>query len=143
MVYDSIAPGFVYFPADTVIEVNGFCVTRTTSWSVTGGEPTANDNCDICFDQNLDISYVEVKATVDCGENARERWQNCDAHLDGNRPVWQLNFTGTKSSRLRTSEAPTFNEALPGDLTLECTADEAAVLTASDNCSDVEVIFTR
>ena len=38
--------------------------------------------------------------------------------------------------------APEFNEALPADVTLDCEADEAAVLTASDNCSDVEVIFT-
>ena len=38
--------------------------------------------------------------------------------------------------------APVFNEELPADLTLDCSADDAAVLTASDNCSDVEVIFT-
>ena len=139
MVYDSIAPEFVYFPADTVIEVNGFCDANYIV-EVTGGEPTANDNCDICFDQNLDISYVEV-TTVDCGENA----------ASGGRTVtrtWTVtDQCGNSTSRdqiitIEDNQAPTFNEALPGDLTLECTADEAAVLTASDNCSDVEVIFT-
>ena len=37
--------------------------------------------------------------------------------------------------------APVFNEALPGDLVEDCTHSEAAVLTAFDNCQDVEVLF--
>ena len=68
MVYDSLAPEFVYFPGDTTIEVNSFCDANYIV-EVTGGEPTAQDNCDICFDQNLEISYVET-TSVDCGEDA-------------------------------------------------------------------------
>ena len=139
MVYDSIAPEFVYFPADTVMEVNSFCDANYIV-EVTGGEPTAQDNCDICFDQNLEISYVEV-TSVDCGEDA----------ASGSRTVtrtWTVtDQCGNSTSRdqvitIEDNQAPSFNEALPGDMTLECAADDAAVLTASDNCSDVEVIFT-
>ena len=43
------------------------------------------------------------------------------------------------------TEAPAFVEALPGDLSgIECDAIPAAVvLTASDNCDEVDVIFTE
>ena len=139
MVYDSLAPEFVYFPADTTIEVNSFCDANYIV-EVTGGEPTAEDNCDVCFDQNLEISYVET-TSVDCGEDA----------ASGSRTVtrtWTVtDQCGNTTSRdqiitIEDNQAPTFNEMLPGDMTLECAADDAAVLTASDNCSEVEVIFT-
>gem|GEM_PF-613071 len=139
MVYDSLAPEFVYFPGDTTIEVNSFCDANYIV-EVTGGEPTAQDNCDICFDQNLEISYVET-TSVDCGEDA----------ASGSRTVtrtWTVtDQCGNATSRdqvitIEDNQAPSFNESLPGDMTLECAADDAAVLTASDNCSDVEVIFT-
>ncbi|OUU19090.1 MAG: hypothetical protein CBC05_00545, partial [Crocinitomicaceae bacterium TMED45] len=139
MVYDSLAPEFVYFPGDTTIEVNSFCDANYIV-EVTGGEPTAQDNCDICFDQNLEISYVET-TSVDCGEDA----------ASGSRTVtrtWTVtDQCGNATSRdqiitIEDNQAPSFNETLPGDMTLECAADDAAVLTASDNCSDVEVIFT-
>ena len=139
MVYDSLAPEFVYFPGDTTIEVNSFCDANYIV-EVTGGEPTAQDNCDVCFDQNLEISYMET-TSVDCGDDA----------ASGSRTVtrtWTVtDQCGNTTSRdqiitIEDNQAPSFNETLPGDKTMECAADDAAVLTASDNCSDVEVIFT-
>jgi len=40
--------------------------------------------------------------------------------------------------------APAFNEALPGDITVDCHAVPAAdILTATDLCQDVDVTFTE
>ena len=48
--------------------VNSFC-DANISVDALGGEPTASDNCDVCFDQNLEISYTENTQVI-CGEDA-------------------------------------------------------------------------
>jgi hypothetical protein len=139
MMYDSIAPTWVYFPADDTLYVNSFC-DANTDISVTGGEPTAMDNCDVCFDQNLEITSSEV-INVICGAD----------ETSGSRTLvrtWTVvDQCGNERSQdqiitLIDNEAPMFVETLPGDVTFECAADDAMVLTATDNCSDVQVIFT-
>ena len=139
MMYDSIAPTWVYFPADDTLYVNSFC-DANTDISVTGGAPTAMDNCDVCFDQNLEITSSEV-INVICGED----------ETSGSRTLvrtWTVvDQCGNERSQDQTitlidNEAPMFVETLPSDMTLDCQPDEAAVLTATDNCSEVEVIFT-
>ncbi|MDA0729707.1 MAG: hypothetical protein O3C18_08470, partial [Bacteroidetes bacterium] len=49
--------------------------------------------------------------------------------------------TDTQTITIVDTTAPTFNEELPGDMTVDCTHPDAAVLTASDNCQDVSVNF--
>ena len=50
----------------------------------------------------------------------------------------------TQTITVSDEEAPVFNEELPGDVMVEChEVPEAATLTASDNCTEVVVVFTE
>jgi len=49
--------------------------------------------------------------------------------------------TCTQTITIVDTTAPSFNEELPADMTVDCTHPEADVLTASDNCQDVSVNF--
>ena len=62
---DLTAPTFETVPADTIIGLNEYCDANYIV-EVTGGEPTVADNCDVCFDQNLVITYSESDAVVTC-----------------------------------------------------------------------------
>ena len=139
MVYDSIAPEFVYFPADDTLYVDSYC-SANTDVSATGGEPTASDNCDVCFEQNLVITHSD-EIVFDCESDS----------LSGSRTLirtWKVvdqcgnEHTQDQTITMIDNEAPEFVEELPGDMTLDCEPDAAAVLTATDNCFNVEVIFT-
>ena len=141
MMYDSIAPVWDTFPADDTLYVNSFC-DANISVAALGGEPTASDNCDVCFDQNLDISYTESTEVI-CGEDA----------TSGSRILTRTWTVVDQCGNARTNdqvitiidnEAPSWDQSeLPMDsITVDCDAPAAAILTASDNCSDVEVIFT-
>ena len=141
MMYDSIAPVWDTFPADDTLYVNSFC-DANISVAALGGEPTASDNCDVCFDQNLEISYTENTEVV-CGEDATSgsriltrKWtvvDQCGNARSNDQVITIID-----------NEAPTWDQSeLPMDsITVDCMAPAAAILTASDNCSDVEVIFT-
>ncbi|MGB1481613.1 MAG: T9SS type A sorting domain-containing protein, partial [Flavobacteriales bacterium] len=49
--------------------------------------------------------------------------------------------SATQTITIQDTTAPTFNETLPSDMTVECdNVPEMAVLTASDNCQDVTVM---
>ena len=141
MMYDSIAPVWDTFPADDTLYVNSFC-DANISVDALGGEPTASDNCDVCFDQNLEISYTENTQVI-CGEDA----------TSGSRILTRTWTVVDQCGNARTddqvitiidNEAPMWEQSeLPMDsITVDCEAPAAAILTASDNCSDVEVIFT-
>ena len=49
--------------------------------------------------------------------------------------------SGSQTITIVDTTAPSFNEELPADMTVDCTHPDAAVLTASDNCQDVSVNF--
>ena len=50
----------------------------------------------------------------------------------------------TQTITVSDEEAPMFNEELPADVMVEChEVPAAAILTASDNCADVVVVFTE
>ena len=52
--------------------------------------------------------------------------------------------TATQVIQIVDTLAPAFNEALPGDITVDCHAVPAAdILTATDLCQDVDVTFTE
>ncbi|MEZ4782011.1 MAG: hypothetical protein R2816_10770 [Flavobacteriaceae bacterium] len=53
-----------------------------------------------------------------------------------------LTTTHTQTVTVQDTTAPTFNEALPSDVTEECDAvTDAVTLTASDNCGNADVTF--
>ena len=66
VMYDNGNPFFTSFPADVTISLDSGCSANFVV-SATGGEPEAADNCDACFDQNLTITYADVRV-LDCGE---------------------------------------------------------------------------
>ena len=66
VMYDNGNPFFTSFPADVEISLDSGCSANFVV-SATGGEPEAADNCDACFDQNLTITYADVRV-LDCGE---------------------------------------------------------------------------
>ena len=75
---DTTAPDFDSVPADITIGLNEFCDANYVV-EVTGGEATASDNCDVCFDQNLVIGYTEAEAVFTCAGD--------DDNLEGNRYI--------------------------------------------------------
>ena len=96
-------------------------------------EATATDNC----------SAVTVTLEVDTV------FGDCPNSFVMERRFTAMDGCGNTSVRTQTitvtdDEAPVFNEALPEDVLAECHAvPEAAILTASDNCTDVEVVFSE
>ena len=96
-------------------------------------EATATDNC----------SAVTVTLEVDTV------FGNCPNSFVMERKFTAVDGCGNTSVRTQTitvtdDEAPVFNEALPEDVLAECHAvPEAAILTASDNCTAVEVVFSE
>ena len=95
-------------------------------------EVTASDNCTTSF---IPVSLVENTFPVDCGYALIRYWtahDNC-----GNTVTESQVITVTDTT------APELNGA-PEDMTVDCADIPAAeVLEATDNCGDVEVIFTE
>ena len=96
-------------------------------------EATATDNC----------SAVTVTHEVDTV------FGNCPNSFVMERRFTAMDGCGNTSVRTQTitvtdDEAPVFNELLQEDVLAECHAvPEAATLTATDNCSTVEVVFSE
>ncbi|AVR46132.1 hypothetical protein C7S20_13175 [Christiangramia fulva] len=97
---------------------------------------TATDNCD----SNAEVTYSETSTK----ENETDKeyvvtrtWTATDCA--GNET------TASQEITIANTGAPSFNENLPGDITVECDdVPEAPVITASDNCVDeVEVVFSE
>ena len=96
-------------------------------------DATATDNC----------SEVTITLEVDTILGA------CPNAFVMERKFTAMDDCGNTSVRIQTitvsdEEAPVFNEELPADVTVEChEVPEAATLTASDNCTEVVVLFTE
>ena len=96
-------------------------------------DATATDNC----------SEVTITLEVDTVFGA------CPNAFVMERKFTAMDDCGNTSIRTQTitvsdEEAPVFNEDLPADVMVEChEVPEAAILTASDNCTDMVVVFTE
>ncbi len=96
-------------------------------------DATATDNC----------SEVTITLEVDTVPGA------CPNAFVLERKFTAMDDCGNTSVRTQTitvsdEEAPVFNEELPADVMVEChEVPAAAILTASDNCADVVVVFTE
>jgi hypothetical protein len=118
---DEIAPTFDSVPADYTIECDQ---------EIIYDDATASDNCSgATVTESTEIiegacpqSYQIVRTFT--------ATDNCDNST-----------TATQTITVQDTTAPTFNETLPGDMTVECDeVPEMAVLTAWDNCQDVTVM---
>ena len=96
-------------------------------------DATATDNC----------SEVTITLEVDTVMGA------CPNAFVMERKFTAMDDCGNTSVRTQTitvsdEEAPVFNEELPADMMVEChEVPQAATLTASDNCTEVVVVFTE
>ena len=94
---------------------------------------TATDNCGTAT-----VSYTETRADGACANSyiLTRTWtakDECDNET-----------THVQTITVEDNTAPVFNETLPTDVTVSCGSVPAAVvLTATDNCGDVEVVFTE
>src|SRR5690606_38856661 len=94
---------------------------------------TAEDNCS--------TATVEFNETITQGE--------CSTSYAVER-VWIATDTGgnqtvhTQLISVEDTIAPTFSSDLPADISVSCDAiPQAPTLTATDNCSDVSVVFNE
>ncbi len=97
---------------------------------------TANDNCDT----NVEVVFEETSDKENDADKeymVTRTWTAKDCA--GNE------VTASQKITIQNTGAPSFNENLPGDITVECDAvPEPPVITANDNCVDeIEVIYTE
>ncbi|MCG9972001.1 HYR domain-containing protein, partial [Christiangramia crocea] len=125
-VVDTVAPEFVEaIPGDMTMECENLPEVPVI---------TAIDNCDT----NVQVVYTE-KSDKENDEDKEyvitRTWTATDCA--GNE------ISASQDITIQNTGAPSFNENLPGDITVECDAiPEAAVITATDNCvSEIEVVF--
>ena len=123
-VKDTTAPVLTGVPADITVECNAIPTVAT---------PTATDNC--C---SATINYSELKKDESCANSYTliRTWTTSDAC--GNTSKASQTITVIDSA------APTFNETLPTDVTVNANAIPVAdILTASDNCGTATVTFNE
>ncbi|MDY2588552.1 HYR-like domain-containing protein, partial [Winogradskyella aquimaris] len=124
-IIDTVDP-VLTIPADITLEC-----TESTDPSNTGNA-TATDDCAL---PNVTFSDTEV---TDCGDTKTitRTWTATDAC--GN------SVSADQTITVIDTTAPSFNEALPADATVECDAvPTAETLTASDNCGTATVTFNE
>ncbi|MCO4820793.1 MAG: gliding motility-associated C-terminal domain-containing protein [Flavobacteriaceae bacterium] len=128
-VEDNTAPTFNEdIPLDDVAECDNIPVAVTL---------TASDNCDA----NIDVVFTEtINGDTDACPSEYtiiRTWSitDCAGNTDSH----------TQTITVEDNSAPTFNETLPSDDTVECdNVPAAATLTASDNCdASISVVFTE
>ncbi|MEZ4782013.1 MAG: gliding motility-associated C-terminal domain-containing protein [Flavobacteriaceae bacterium] len=124
-VEDTTAPTFnESLPADETVECDAVADAVTL---------TASDNCGTAT-----VTFTETTADGSCPSNyiLTRTWTATDEC--GNSTVH------TQTVTVEDTTAPTFNESLPADETVECDAvADAVTLTASDNCGTATVTFTE
>uniref|UniRef100_UPI002626C7D0 gliding motility-associated C-terminal domain-containing protein n=1 Tax=uncultured Winogradskyella sp. TaxID=395353 RepID=UPI002626C7D0 len=122
-VQDTTAPIFnEALPTDVTVECDAVPTAETL---------TANDNCG---DATVTFEEEITNSTCDNSYTLTRTWTAADAC--GNETVHSQSIT------VQDTTAPTFNEALPTDVTVECDAvPTAETLTANDNCGDATVTF--
>ena len=120
---DNTAPTFnETLPVDITVECDAVPTAETL---------TATDNCG-----SANVSFEETTAAGNCSGNyvLTRTWTATDEC--GNDTVH------TQTITVQDTTAPTFNETLPTDITVECDAvPTAETLTASDNCGSADVTF--
>ena len=122
-VVDTTPPTFnEALPTDLTVECDAVPTAETL---------TANDNCG---DATVTFEETTTAGTCDNDYTLTRTWTASDAC--GNETVH------TQIITVQDTTAPTFNEALPADVTVECDAVPTAdTLTANDNCGDATVTF--
>ncbi|MBC3847958.1 hypothetical protein H8K90_16300, partial [Winogradskyella echinorum] len=123
---DKTAPT-ITIPADVTIECSESIDPSNT------GTATSKDTCG-----NITLSYTDSSVTG-CGDSATitRTWTSvdeCNNSISQDQIITIIDTT-----------APSFNESLPGDITVtSATIPTAAILTASDDCdNNVNVVFTE
>ncbi|WP_412984808.1 gliding motility-associated C-terminal domain-containing protein [Pontimicrobium sp. IMCC45349] len=126
---DQSAPTFTV-PNDISIE----CDQDVTDLNITGDVTDEADNCDL----EVQVTYTDATTDGACaGEYTLTRtWTATDDC--GN------STTHTQTINVQDTTAPTFNESLPVDATVECdNVPTEDTLTATDNCGDATVTFNE
>ncbi len=126
-VNDTEAPAF----SNVQASISVICAALVPAVS----QPMATDNCGVAT-----VDFAEYTVPGDCPNSYTviRRWVASD--LCGNRS------TTLQTIVVNDQIAPTFNESLPGGLTVSCAQEvpAAAVLTATDNCDGaVQVIYSE
>ncbi len=130
-IQDTTAP-VVTDAADLTVECDGSGnLTQLNDWLNSNGGATATDDCSAVTWSN-DFSQL----SDDCGATGSATVTFTATDACGNSTSTSATFT------IEDTTAPTFNEAVPADITVECDAVPAAdTLTADDACSDANVTF--
>src|SRR5690606_37199444 len=122
---DDEDPTFVEaLPTDVTVEFDAIPDAETL---------TATDNCG-----DATVTFAEVRTAGTCQNSytLTRTWTAED--LSGNTTIH------TQTITVEDTTAPTFVEALPADITVECDAvPTAETLTATDNCGDATVTFAE
>jgi large repetitive protein len=118
---DTTAPVFNGVGQDYTVE----CVD-----DVQFSSPTATDNCS----EEVSLTYVDESSLDACGGTVTRTWTATDCA--GNVS------TATQTVTVIDTIAPIFTSPLPQNRTVECDNIPAPeVLTATDNCGNVDVVF--
>ncbi len=128
-VVDTTAPTFTV-PADLTIE----CDQDENDLTLTGDVTDEDDNCDT----TLDATYSDSVAAGSCANESviTRTWSLTDDCSNTTTLVQTITVVDTT--------APTFNEDLPEDVTVECDNipnGDASTLTAADSCGNATVTF--
>ncbi|PIF63100.1 gliding motility-associated C-terminal domain-containing protein [Flavobacterium sp. 11] len=126
-IQDNTAPILSEVPIDVTVECNAVPEAAIL---------TATDNCDA----NPVVSYKEVKSNMN---------ETCASNYTLTRTWIAKDACGNESSKsqvitVKDTTAPVFAEALPANVTVQCSAvPTAPTLTATDNCGDATVTFSQ
>ncbi|MEZ4782012.1 MAG: hypothetical protein R2816_10775 [Flavobacteriaceae bacterium] len=131
-ILDTTAPTIDVEAGDLTVECDGAGnTTALQDWLNTNGGASASDDCSAITWSN-DFTAL----SDDCGATGSATVTFTVTDGCGNTSSTTATFT------IEDTTAPTFNETLPVDATVECDNVPAAdTLTASDNCSDVTVVL--
>nr|WP_229734117.1 T9SS type A sorting domain-containing protein [Flavobacterium orientale] len=120
---DTTAPVFSGVGADYTVEC---------SEPIVFSAPIALDDCD----SKVTITYADSSDLDECGLGTKTRtWTATDCA--GN------SSSASQTITIEDTTAPVFVGDLPGNVNVQCDVPEAAVITATDNCSEVEVEFSE
>lgn len=118
-------------PVDVIVECSTTSVDDFNDWldSFSGIDECGNP---------ATLTHNSSGLSDTCGNTGSETVTFTLTTMNGTFITKDATFT------IQDTTAPTFNEALPGDVTVECDAiPTAAILTASDSCGSATVSFTE
>ncbi len=131
-IQDTNAPNISTQASDLVVECDGSGNTaELNDWLTNYGGAIASEDCSILTWSN---NFTEL--SDECGATGSATVTFTATDACGNSEITIGVFT------IEDTTAPTFNEALPADVDVECDAvPTAETLTANDNCGDATVTF--